>query len=100
MVTNGLVLRLLRDNASLTRQAYVEFDLQAIFDGESFSEFALLWLVVHRSRFEGDIPEKCVLEQWTSEAATAGTRALDGLRARCRVRDRDVGCGIPVACCQ
>ena len=81
VVTNGLVLRLLRDNASLTRQAYVEFDLQAIFDGESFSEFALLWLVVHRSRFEGDIPEKCVLEQWTSEAATAGTRALEGLRA-------------------
>ena len=33
VVTNGLVLRLLRDNASLTRQAYVEFDLQAIFDG-------------------------------------------------------------------
>ena len=94
VVTNGLVLRLLRDNASLTRQAYVEFDLQAIFDGESFSEFALLWLVVHRSRFEGDIPEKCVLEQWTSEAATAGTRALDGLarkvsrrRSRCLVRD-------------
>ena len=28
IVTNGLVLRLLRDNASLTRQAYVEFDLE------------------------------------------------------------------------
>ena len=35
VVTNGRTLRLLRDNASLVRQAYVEFDLEAIFDGEA-----------------------------------------------------------------
>lgn len=80
MVSNGQVLRLLRDNASLTRQAYVEFDLQAMFDGEAFSDFVLLWLCCHRTRFEGDPAEKCVLEQWTAEAAAAGTRALDRLR--------------------
>ena len=28
----GLTLRILRDNASLTRQAYVEFDLETMFD--------------------------------------------------------------------
>lgn len=80
MVSNGLVLRLLRDNASLTRQAYVEFDLQAMFDGEAFSDFVPLWLCCHRTRFEGDPAEKCILEQWTAEAAAAGTRALDRLR--------------------
>ena len=40
-------LRLLRNNASLKRQAYVEFDLEAMFDGEVFADFVLLWLVAH-----------------------------------------------------
>ena len=80
LLSNGRTLRLLRDNASLTRQAYVEFDLNAIFDGELYSDFALLWLACHRSRFEGDPPEKCWLEQWSQHAATTGTRALDRLR--------------------
>ena len=80
VVSNGLVLRVLRDNASLTRAAYCEFDLAGIFDGEAYSDFVLLWLICHRTRFEGDPPEKCVLEQWSSEAAAAGTRALDRLR--------------------
>ena len=80
IVSNGLVLRVLRDNASLTRSAFCEFDLQGIFDGEAFSDFALLWLTCHRTRFEGDPPEKCILERWSAEAAASGTRALDRLR--------------------
>jgi hypothetical protein len=79
-VSNGLELRILRDNATLTRQAYVEFDLEAIFDGEAYADFALLWLVAHQSRVEGEEPETCWLEQWTTFAADAGTRALDKLR--------------------
>ncbi len=31
--------------------SYVEFDLEAIFDGELFSDFVLLYLVCHESRF-------------------------------------------------
>ena len=80
IVSNGLLLRVLRDNASLTRAAYCEFDLAGIFDGEVYSDFVLLWLLSHRTRFEGDPPEKCILEQWSTEAAAAGTRALDRLR--------------------
>ncbi len=80
IVSNGKVLRLLRDNVTLTRQAYLEFDLAAIFEGESFADFTLLWLCCHRTRFEGDIPQRCLLEQWSKEAATAGTRARDKLR--------------------
>ncbi len=33
-LSNGLQLRILRDNISLSRQAYVEFDLEAMMDGE------------------------------------------------------------------
>ena len=83
IVSNGATLRLLRDSAALTGSAYVEFDLQAVFDGELFSDFVLLYLVCHESRFavQGDGgPASCYLEQWRSFAADQGQRALDQLR--------------------
>src|SRR6266511_504895 len=80
VVCNGKELRLLRDNVSLTRQAFVSFDLQAMMEGEIYSDFALLWLVCHQSRFEGERPEECWLERWREKAAEQGTRALDTLR--------------------
>ncbi len=94
IVSNGRVLRLLRDNASFTRQAYVEFDVAAIFDGDSFAEFALLWLCCHRTRFEADQPHRCLLEQWSQEAASAGTRARDKLRDGVESAIVALGCGV------
>lgn len=80
MVSNGLRLRVLRDNASLTRQAYLEFDLEAMFSGEVYADFAVLWLVCHQSRLEGGKPEDQWLERWSKVAQEQGTRALDSLR--------------------
>lgn len=83
VLTNGRRLRLLRDSSSFATAAYVEFDLEAIFDGELFSEFVLLYCVLHASRFavpEGAAPAQCWLEKWRSEAVTSGARALDQLR--------------------
>ena len=57
-VSNGLKLRVLRDNIRLTRQAYVEFDLQAMFDGKQYADFALLWRLCHESRVTGEKPER------------------------------------------
>jgi hypothetical protein len=48
---NGEQLRLLRDNANLTRPAYIEADLRHIFEAESFADFTALWLLIHASRF-------------------------------------------------
>ncbi|TDB73394.1 Eco57I restriction-modification methylase domain-containing protein [Micromonospora sp. KC723] len=83
VLTNGRQLRLLRDSSALATAAYVEFDLEAIFDGELFSEFVLLYRLLHVSRFEvgeGAAPSTCWLEKWRTEAIAAGTRALDQLR--------------------
>jgi hypothetical protein len=80
IVSNGLRLRLLRDNISLTRQAYVEFDLEAMMAGEAYPDFVLLWLLLHQSRFEAERPEQCQLEKWSQAARTEGVRLLDGLR--------------------
>lgn len=80
VVSNGLRLRLLRDNARLTRQAYVEFDLESIFENELYADFGLLWLLCHESRLEQERPEAYWLERWRETAAKQGARALDTLR--------------------
>ena len=79
IVSNGLNFRLLRDNVALTRLAFVEFDLQAMFDGELYSEFFVLWLVCHQSRFEGEKPAQFWLERWKKSAEDKTLRALDDL---------------------
>ena len=80
IVSNGRLLRLLRDNASLTRTAFVEFDLAAMFGGEQYNDFVMLWLTCHSTRFGGERPESCLLERWTQEAASSGLRALERQR--------------------
>jgi hypothetical protein len=83
IVTNGLRLRVLRDSQALSRQSFLEFDLEAMFAGEVYSDFVLLWLLAHATRFaprEGDRPESCWLEEWARLADEQGTRALGDLR--------------------
>ncbi|MFE7213142.1 Eco57I restriction-modification methylase domain-containing protein [Streptomyces sp. NPDC057611] len=83
VLTNGRQVRLLRDSSALATASYVEFDLEAIFDGELFSEFVLLYRLLHVSRFEvaeDAAPSTCWLEKWRTEAIAQGTRALDQLR--------------------
>jgi hypothetical protein len=80
LVSDGLVLRLLRDTTSLARPPFIEFDLVRIFEGVDFPSFAVLWLLCHATRFTGERPSDCVLEIWSQKAAKEGTRALDSLR--------------------
>lgn len=83
ILSNGLRFRVLRDNQALSRQSYLEFDLEAIFSGEVFSDFVLLWLMAHATRFnpgESGRPDSCWLERWTKIAEEEGTRALGALR--------------------
>ncbi len=80
LTSNGLRLRLLRKNASLTRQAYVEFDLEAMFKGEAYADFVLFWLLCHQSRVESEHPAECWLERWSRVAQEQGVRVLNQLR--------------------
>ncbi|MFI1710932.1 Eco57I restriction-modification methylase domain-containing protein [Streptomyces griseoruber] len=83
VLTNGRQVRLLRDSSALATASYVEFDLEAIFDGELFSEFVLLYRLLHASRFEvaeGAAPSTCPLEAWRTAAIESGTRALEHYR--------------------
>lgn len=96
VLTNGRVLRLLRDSTTLTGQTYVQFDLEAMFDGELFAEFALLFLLAHQSRVEvpdGGRPADCWLEKWRTSAVSQGVRALSLLRAGVETALETLGTG-------
>jgi hypothetical protein len=83
LVSNGLTLRILRDNPSLTRPAWIELDLERTFEDEVFSDFAAFWLLAHASRFEprdAGRPSSCILERWRGKAHETGERARGELR--------------------
>ena len=92
-VSNGYKLRILRDNVTLTRQAFVEFDLFAMMEGNVYSDFVLLWLLCHQSRVEGDRPHDCWLEKWMKDAEQVGTRALEQLRGGVEKAINELGTG-------
>lgn len=101
ILSNGYKLRILRDNVSLTRAAYVEFDLQAMMDGLAYSDFFLLFLLCHQSRVEvktdetGRLlpPETCWLEKWYNTSIKDGVRALDDLRNNVQSAIESLGAG-------
>ena len=96
IVSNGLVLRLLRDSTSLSGQAFVEFDLEAMFDGEVFSDFVVMYLILHQSRVEvaeGSSPADCWLEKWRTAAVESGTRALAQLQDGVKTAIEALGTG-------
>ncbi|MDW8075448.1 MAG: hypothetical protein RMK00_06715, partial [Bacteroidota bacterium] len=82
IVTNGHVLRLLRDSTFVRRQAYIEFDLRAIVEEQLFTDFALLYRLIHRSRFPRGIADahECYLERYYRHAEEQGGRVREHLR--------------------
>lgn len=92
-VSNGQKLRILRDNVSLTRQAYVEFDLESMMENEIYSDFVLLWLLCHQSRVEAERPDECYLEQWSKTAQEQGTRVREQLRDGVQTAIEKLGSG-------
>lgn len=82
VVSNGSGLRLLRDNVNLTRPAFIEADLEAMFREELYSDFAAFWLTAHESRLRppDGSPSGCILERWRQQAHKEGERALDRMR--------------------
>lgn len=82
VVSDGLTLRICRDNASLTRPAWIEADLARIFTEERYADFAALWLLAHETRFgaPGQPASTCYLEAWRAAGREEGTRAREFLR--------------------
>lgn len=95
LVTNGTLIRLMRDNASLTRPAYIEADLSQIFTNEDAASFAVFWLLIHRSRFgvaEAQATD-CALERWRDAGSKEGEVARDRLAVQVQIALKVLGSG-------
>ncbi|MGI9862836.1 N-6 DNA methylase [Moorella naiadis] len=80
VVTNGFVLRLLRQTERLSRPTYIEFDLREMFGGKNFADFSLFYRLAHRSRLPQERAERCWLERYYQETIEQGNRVRDRLR--------------------
>jgi len=81
IATNGLYLRLIRDSGLLIKLTYVEFDLKRMLDEDKYSEFTVLYRLIHASRFPRKMEEadQCILEDYYKESIETGNRIRDGL---------------------
>lgn len=81
VVTNGRLLRLLRDSTRLVRLSYVEFDLDRMFGEDLFADFAVFYRLLHVSRLPktpSQSPES-LLEHYHQDSLASGERIRDGL---------------------
>ncbi len=95
IVSNGAKLRIVRNNPSLTRPAFIEADLDLIFREQLYSDFSTLWLMAHSSRFSARDAKSsaCILENWRRQALEIGERALEHLREGVTEALRHLGAG-------
>lgn len=96
LVFAGDRVRLMRDNASLTRAAWIEADLGAMFRDEMFADFTAWWLLTHASRFgpTGTPPSSAPLEKAREAGLKQGTAARDRLREGVETALAELGQGL------
>jgi hypothetical protein len=94
---DGRTIRLYRDNAALTRPAYIEADLAMMLDQQNprLSDFSALWLLIHATRFGrlGAPPTDCPLERSREEGRESGARAREKLRGGVESALKELGIG-------
>ena len=95
IASDGCTLRLMRDNVSLTRPAWIEADLEKILTEGLFADFSALWLLIHASRFGAmdASPSDCPLERWRERGRIDGSAAKDKLRLGVEAALRELGAG-------
>ena len=81
MVTNGRLLRLLRDSSRLVKQSYLEFDLDRMFSDGLFADFAVLYRLLHASRLPPTNEEaaESLIERYHQDSLDSGARIREGL---------------------
>ena len=94
VLCNGTSLRLLHDNPALVKPAYVQVEIGDILSGGLFDEFAVVWLLLHASRFQRNGEGRCVLDGWKAAGQQSGERALNKLRDGVQAALEAVGQGV------
>jgi hypothetical protein len=81
IVTNGRVIRLLRDSSRLIKQSYLEFDLDRIFTDGLFADFAILYRLLHATRLPlaSEAAAESLIERYHQDSLDSGARIREGL---------------------
>lgn len=81
IVTNGRLLRLLRDSSRLVKLTYLEFDLDRIFNDGLFADFAVLYRLLHVTRLpvSHENSAESIIEKYHQDSLDSGARIRDGL---------------------
>jgi methylase of polypeptide subunit release factors len=95
LVTNGRLLRLLRDSTRLVKLSYVEFDLDRMFDEELFADFAALYRLLHVSRLPKtrDTAADSLIEHYHQDSLASGERIRSGLSGAVKASILDLANG-------
>ena len=75
IISNGQILRIIRNSGQLVKLTYIEFDLRRMLEEDKYTEFCLL----HASRFRTSGDEPCVMERWFNMSIESGNRIRNGL---------------------
>jgi hypothetical protein len=95
LVTNGRVLRLLRNSSRLIKLSYLEFDLDRIFTDGLYSDFAVLYRLLHATRlpFSDETSKESWIERYHQDSIESGARIRDGLSSAVEAAIRAFGTG-------
>ena len=95
LVTNGRLLRLLRDSSRLIKLTYLEFDLDRIFTDGLFADFAVLYRLLHVTRLphSNDAAAESLIERYHQDSLDSGARIRDGLSKAVEQAIRDFANG-------
>lgn len=97
IVTNGQVLRVIRNTGQLVKLTYIEFDLRRMVEEDHYAEFCLLFRLMHTSRFTHSGDDACIMERWFNRSIESGNRIRAGLsdavQKTMEVLGRAVVCG-------
>ena len=79
IVANGRTLRLIRNSGQLVKLTYIEFDIQRMLEEDKYSEFCLMFRLLHASRFSTARDEQCIMERYFNMSIESGNRIRAGL---------------------
>ena len=79
IISNGQILRIIRNSGQLVKLTYIEFDLRRMLEEDKYTEFCLMFRLLHSSRFRTSGDEPCVMERWFNMSIESGNRIRNGL---------------------
>ena len=79
IVSNGQTIRLIRNSGQLVKLTYIEFDIRRMLEEDKYTEFCLLFRILHSSRFKITGDNACIFENWFNMSIASGNRIRDGL---------------------